>query len=164
MHAHDTGLSHSNRTLGITADAAGYELEYRLQVPPDVALLELAGMDVNRDGEIDDAERDTWFAARAAALLAGLNLSWDSDKHVPPTVVAWRLDSGLTQTYRFRLPLAPGALRLDDRNFLSQPGHLRVRPGPGLRIETPGVEALNHVDRISIVITRQSESAAKEPQ
>ena len=154
VRAHDTGLSHSSRTLGITATERGYHLEYRVRVTPDVALLEMAAMDADRDGAISDGERDSWFTARGAALLAGLNLTWDSEETIPARLAGWSLGSALTQTYRFDVDCGPVALRVEDRNFQSQPGHMRIRKGPGIQVDAPEHDDLNHIDHIHLIITR----------
>lgn len=150
--AHDGGFGHSRRTIAVFADAAGWTIEYRLTLNPDEALLELAGMDSNGDGQISAIMRDQFCAGRARALLQRLALTGSTNVPLRYEGCSW--GPALTQTYRFRAETAEAALMLTDDNFTYKPGLVRLAAGPGVSLNVEKQADLTHAERVRIQISR----------
>ncbi len=150
LNAHDTGFGHSRRTIFITAQPGGYQIEYRLTLTAEEALLEL--VQTSKPG--DQAAQDGYFRAQGNRLAQGL-ICREGDNPRPVRLQSYELGVSLTQTYRFTVAAEAAEILLTDVNFPHKPGHVRVLVGRGVAVELAEPTDLNHAERVSLRIRRK---------
>jgi len=150
--AHDSGLNHSYRTIFIGQDSDGIILEYRVNMPPDEAWLDMARMDTNRDGQIDAGEKASRLQARSQQILQNLQLT-RAGKTIHLTILNAELDSALTQTFTFRADAIP-PLVLQDENFIDLAGTLRIQHDDTTTVTTKNPQNMTHVEAVTLNIER----------
>jgi hypothetical protein len=157
--AHDTGFGHSRRTLLVDNEQGALVLEYRIAMNADEALIEATHLDADGDGQITTEERDAHFQQVADRLIAGLRLCRTNGDKLPLELVRYRLDSGLTQTFRFRAKGEGDSFTVDDRNFDYKPGHVRILAGEGFRVTADAGADLSHADHLRFTVQRSTSKA-----
>ena len=144
---HDGGFGHSTRTVLVTASRTGFVIDYRVRLAAEEALVEMTRMDANSDGKVTEQERDSYLGKKAAVLREGLRVKVGivpataavSDKAATLDCQLERIDVGhsLTQTFRFVVATSSSSITIEDRNFLHQPGQVRVWSVPGVTATVP---------------------------
>ena len=152
--AHDGGFGHSRRAIFLSAEDKGLKLEYRIVQNRDEALVELALMDGDRDGQVSAEEKDRYFNARGRQLAASLHARTPDGEAIAVKFIGYELHHSLVQSYRFSLETSAHEILLDDRAFPHKPGRVQVRHGAGLKIEQAKPANLAHAERVSLRITR----------
>lgn len=127
LQAHESPVDPVSRTLTFWVQGDRLRLRYEVQITERSALLELRAMDRNRDGAIQDSERDDFMADKARRLAERLNLSMGSTPMKLTPIGSVALGRGWRQTFEFEATfsnLASGSYNLEfsDRNSWLRPG------------------------------------------
>ncbi len=128
LQAHESPVDSVSRTLTFWTEGSRLRMRYEQQISERSALLELHAMDRNRDGIIQDNEKETFMSDKARRLADGLKIAAESVSLKLTPVGPVVLRRGCRQVYEFEtdLSIIPSSiyrLVLSDMNS-------RVRPGP----------------------------------
>ncbi len=146
MHGHESPVDHVDREFRLNVADGVFHVSYRVGMTERAALLQLAAMDTNTDGQVTDAEATAFFAAQAKYFARLLMLQVEG-RDLPLTPAGTVMcDPKLGQTYTFTAhvgDLAAGSYsgRLIDGYSRMYPGAFRwISPGAGgpaeIRVES----------------------------
>lgn len=155
ISAHDTGFSHTNRTMFFKLDEQSITIEYRIKVPYDQAWIEMAGMDKDKNGEISEQEKSAYFTLKAAEIIKNLELT-SGRESLKIEFAGYSIDSSFSQTFMFKSSAGCEAILLD-RNFQGRPGSVRLLADKKTALTVQNKVDINHAETVKILIGRKSE-------
>lgn len=155
--AHESGFGHSSRTLFFSRTADGISLEYRIHLPPEEAMAEMAWMDGDRDGRISEQEKQEWFLQKGRKILAHLAAKTEHAEPLEMEFSSFQLGAGLTQTFRYILHSQAGVAVFEDANFAHRPGIVRTMHGKDLQLALLEEVPSHHAGLIRLKMTRIAE-------
>ncbi len=129
--AHPLGNFTTNRYTALTVEPGAVDVRYVVDMAELPALRELATLDHDADGTVDDAERDAYGAERASSLADALVLERDGLRlalvPVAHAVIVTPGAGGMSTlrielTYRASLPDLGGDVVFRDGTFAGRPG------------------------------------------
>jgi hypothetical protein len=130
VQAHESPVDPVSRTLTFWVDGIRLHIRYEEQISERSALLELHAMDRNRDGIVQDRERDSFLADKASRLAEGLKIQGGSVSLKVTSDGPVALRRGWRQVYSFAadlsaIPTSLLRIRLSDLNSHLRPGPFR---------------------------------------
>lgn len=132
LQAHESPVDLVSRTLTLWVEGERLRVRYEEQVSERNALLELYAMDRNRDGSIQDDERDAFLTEKAKRLAEQMKFSGATAKLTPTGPVVLR--RGWRQVYEFTTDASafgrgPHSLTLVVMGSRQRPGPFQVTIG-----------------------------------
>jgi hypothetical protein len=153
--AHDSPIDHVDRVVQMRVEDGRLHVVYKFRVEERQAMLQLHRMDVDRDGKISEAERQTYFAGVSAELVKQLKVEVGGRELKLAIDGPVKLSADLSQTFRLSAPLGelaagthvgkltddfsrthPGPYRYSPRAV--EKGAVRVEVGEGPKLEQAG--------------------------
>ena len=128
--AHESPVDQIPRSLSLWVEGDRLQVRYEEQLSERSALLELYAMDRNRDGVVQDSERDAFLDEKVRQLIERLRLSGTTtprDAKLKP-VGSVVLRRGYRQVYEFEIDTS--AFERGPHNFTLTVLDSRHRPGP----------------------------------
>jgi hypothetical protein len=158
VQAHEAPVDHLERELSMWIKDGKLWLSYRVQLPERAVMMQLHAMDKNRDGAVNDSERENYFERRASSIGSLLRISFGEAQYEMKPFGKVKLDPTFGQTYTFAIDVS----QLDGREHsgvfvdlysVKSPGAYRYFPLPGAtRLKVGNTEDKggfqNHPDRI----------------
>jgi len=126
LPAHESPVDPVSRTLTFWTEGMILRIRYEQRISERTALLELHAMDRNRDGIIQESEKEAFMADKARRLAEGLKLQADTVSLTLTPVGSVVLRRGWRQVYEYKTDLS----MVSSHRVTLHDTDSRLRPGP----------------------------------